>query len=591
MPCSLRTRAHFRLSDMPSLLHRFCVSLTAISLLAGAMILFTACDTANSPAASEQTANLALINGRVITVDANHAEAQAIAISGNEILAVGTTETVQGLIGDGTEVIELDGRLVIPGFIEGHGHFLGVGETQMQLNLRDVANWDEIVDMVEEAAAEAEEGEVILGRGWHQEDWDERPDPEVDGLPVHEALSAVSPDNPVVLTHASGHMRFANAEAMRIAEVTADTPNPEGGEIVRDAEGNATGVFRQNAQGLLSPATERWDPDIAELAEMAAQEALSKGVTSMHDAGTPFSRLAELRELAEADELGMRLWMMARDSNENLRENLADFRVTRLGEDRLTIGGVKKAIDGALGTHGAWMLEPYADRDEHAGFNTTSMDELEEAARLALEHDYQMAIHAIGDRGNRETLDLYERLFEEEGVNGADLRWRIEHAQHLHPDDIDRFAELGVTASMQGIHATSDGPWVPQRVGEERAREGAYVWRSLWDSGALVTNGTDAPVEDIDPIQSYYATVTRHMADSTNFFEEQALSREEALRSYTINNAVAVFEDDIKGSLTPGKLADIVVLSEDILAMPADEIPNAQVDVTILGGRVVYERD
>ena len=576
---------------MPSLLHRFCVSLTAISLLAGAMILFTACDTANSPAASEQTANLALINGRVITVDANHAEAQAIAISGNEILAVGTTETVQGLIGDGTEVIELDGRLVIPGFIEGHGHFLGVGETQMQLNLRDVANWDEIVDMVEEAAAEAEEGEVILGRGWHQEDWDERPDPEVDGLPVHEALSAVSPDNPVVLTHASGHMRFANAEAMRIAEVTADTPNPEGGEIVRDAEGNATGVFRQNAQGLLSPATERWDPDIAELAEMAAQEALSKGVTSMHDAGTPFSRLAELRELAEADELGMRLWMMARDSNENLRENLADFRVTRLGEDRLTIGGVKKAIDGALGTHGAWMLEPYADRDEHAGFNTTSMDELEEAARLALEHDYQMAIHAIGDRGNRETLDLYERLFEEEGVNGADLRWRIEHAQHLHPDDIDRFAELGVTASMQGIHATSDGPWVPQRVGEERAREGAYVWRSLWDSGALVTNGTDAPVEDIDPIQSYYATVTRHMADSTNFFEEQALSREEALRSYTINNAVAVFEDDIKGSLTPGKLADIVVLSEDILAMPADEIPNAQVDVTILGGRVVYERD
>ncbi len=576
---------------MPSLLHRFCVSLTAISLLAGAMILFTACDTANGPAASEQTADLALINGRVITVDANHSEAQAIAISGNEILAVGTTETVQGLIGDGTEVIELDGRLVIPGFIEGHGHFLGVGETQMQLNLRDVANWDEIVDMVEEAAAEAEEGEVILGRGWHQEDWDERPDPEVDGLPVHEALSAVSPDNPVVLTHASGHMRFANAEAMRIAEVTADTPNPEGGEIVRDAEGNATGVFRQNAQGLLSPATERWDPDIAELAEMAAQEALSKGVTSMHDAGTPFSRLAELRELAEADELGMRLWMMARDSNENLRENLADFRVTRLGEDRLTIGGVKKAIDGALGTHGAWMLEPYADRDEHAGFNTTSMDELEEAARLALEHDYQMAIHAIGDRGNRETLDLYERLFEEEGVNGADLRWRIEHAQHLHPDDIDRFAELGVTASMQGIHATSDGPWVPQRVGEERAREGAYVWRSLWDSGALVTNGTDAPVEDIDPIQSYYATVTRHMADSTNFFEEQALSREEALRSYTINNAVAVFEDDIKGSLTPGKLADIVVLSEDILAMPADEIPNAQVDVTILGGRVVYERD
>jgi len=265
--------------------------------------------------------------------------------------------------------------------------------------------------------------------------------------------------------------------------------------------------------------------------------------------------------------------------------------VTRLGDDRLTIGGVKKAIDGALGTHGAWMLEPYADRDAHAGFNTTSMDELEEAARLALAHDYQMAIHAIGDRGNRETLDLYARLFDEEGVDGADRRWRIEHAQHLHPDDIDRFAALGVTASMQGIHATSDGPWVPQRVGEERAREGAYVWRSLLDSGALVTNGTDAPVEDIDPIQSYYATVTRHMADSTNFFEEQALTREEALRTYTINNAVAVFEDDIKGSLTPGKLADLVVLSDDILTIDAPDILNAQVDLTILGGAVVYERD
>jgi len=578
---------------MPSPSRRFFVSLPppAIALLVGIMVLFTACDTTNDPAASEQTADLALINGRVITVDDNHPEAEAIAISGNEILAVGTTENIQGLIGDGTEVIELDGRLAIPGFIEGHGHFLGVGETQLQLNLRDVNNWADIVAMVEEAAAEAEEGDVIMGRGWHQEDWDERPDPTIDGLPVHDALSAASPNNPVVLTHASGHMRFANAEAMRIAEITADTPDPEGGEIVRDADGNATGVFRQNAQGLLSPATERWDPEVSELAEMAAQEALSKGVTSMHDAGTPFSRLAELRDLAEAGNLDMRLWMMARDSNEALRDNLADFRVTRLGEDRLTIGGVKKAIDGALGTHGAWMLDPYADRDAHAGFNTTSMDELEEAARLALEHDYQMAIHAIGDRGNRETLDLYERLFGEEDVDGGELRWRIEHAQHLHPDDIARFAELGVTASMQGIHATSDGPWVPQRVGEERAREGAYVWRSLLDSGALVTNGTDAPVEDIDPIASYYATVTRHMADSTNFFEEQALSREEALRTYTINNAIAVFEDDIKGSLTPGKLADLVVLSEDILAIDARDIPNAQVDLTILGGAVVYERD
>jgi len=552
-------------------------------------LLLISCDAADD--VSSGTADLVLLDGRIVTVDDDQPEAEAIAVAGNEILAVGSTDDIRSYVSNDTEVIELNGRLVLPGFIEGHAHFLGLGEMQLQLNLRDVANWREIVAMVEEAAAEAEAGEVIMGRGWHQEDWDEQPEPAVDDLPVHDALSAAAPDHPVVLTHASGHMRFANAEAMRLAGITTDTPDPEGGEIVRDADGNATGVFRQNAQGLLSPATERWNPDVAEMAELAAQDALAKGITTIHDAGTPFSRLAELRDIAEAGDLDVRLWMMARDSNENLRENLADFRVTRLGDDRLTIGGVKKAIDGALGTHGAWMLEPYADRDAHAGFNTTSMDELEEAARLALAHDYQMAIHAIGDRGNRETLDLYARLFDEEGVDGADRRWRIEHAQHLHPDDIDRFAALGVTASMQGIHATSDGPWVPQRVGEERAREGAYVWRSLLDSGALVTNGTDAPVEDIDPIQSYYATVTRHMADSTNFFEEQALTREEALRTYTINNAVAVFEDDIKGSLTPGKLADLVVLSDDILTIDAPDIPNAQVDLTILGGAVVYERD
>jgi len=552
-------------------------------------LLLISCDAADD--VSSGTADLVLLDGRIVTVDDDQPEAEAIAVAGNEILAVGSTDDIRSYVSNDTEVIELNGRLVLPGFIEGHAHFLGLGEMQLQLNLRDVANWREIVAMVEEAAAEAEAGEVIMGRGWHQEDWDEQPEPAVDDLPVHDALSAAAPDHPVVLTHASGHMRFANAEAMRLAGITTDTPDPEGGEIVRDADGNATGVFRQNAQGLLSPATERWNPDVAEMAELAAQDALAKGITTIHDAGTPFARLAELRDIAEAGDLDVRLWMMARDSNENLRENLADFRVTRLGDDRLTIGGVKKAIDGALGTHGAWMLEPYADRDAHAGFNTTSMDELEEAARLALAHDYQMAIHAIGDRGNRETLDLYARLFDEEGVDGADRRWRIEHAQHLHPDDIDRFAALGVTASMQGIHATSDGPWVPQRVGEERAREGAYVWRSLLDSGALVTNGTDAPVEDIDPIQSYYATVTRHMADSTNFFEEQALTREEALRTYTINNAVAVFEDDIKGSLTPGKLADLVVLSDDILTIDAPDILNAQVDLTILGGAVVYERD
>ena len=539
----------------------------------------------------DNAADLVLTDGQVVTVDDAQPEAEAVAITGSEIVDVGTTDEMDAYIGNNTEVVDLDGRLTIPGFIEGHGHFTGIGDAELQLGLLNVSSWQAIVDMVAEAAEEADEGEVIRGRGWHQEDWDEPADPSVDGLPVHDALSEAAPDNPVLLTHASGHMSFANAEAMRIAGVTAETEDPDGGEIVRDAEGEPTGAFRQEAQGLLSPVRELWDPDTSELADMAAQEALSKGVTTIQDAGTPFSTLEDIETLARDGELGVRLWMMVRDDNERLREHLEDFRMTGVGDNFLTIGGVKKSIDGALGTHGAWMLEPYADRPDMTGFNTTPLDELEEAARLAYEHDYQMATHAIGDRANRETLDLYEEIFEASDQAGTELRWRVEHAQHLHPDDIPRFGEMGVIASMQAVHATSDGPWVPDRVGEERAEQGAYVWRSLWDTEAVVTNGTDAPVEDIDPIESYHSMVTRHLADSTQFFPEQTLDREEALEAYTINNAYAAFQEDIKGSITPGKLADIVVLSDDILSIPDEEIPDTEVDMTILDGEIAYERE
>jgi len=277
----------------------------------------------------------------------------------------------------------------------------------------------------------------------------------------------------------------------------------------------------------------------------------------------------------------------------------------RLGDDRLTVGGIKFAIDGALGSRGAWLLEPYTDSPESAGFNTTPLDVLARAARLALETDLQLCIHAIGDRANREVLDLYERAFAEFDAaetrdhadaagaalrRGAERRWRIEHAQHLHPDDIPRFAQLGVIAAMQGVHCTSDGPWVPDRLGEERARTGAYVWRSLLDAGAVIANGSDAPVEALDPIASFYASVTRSLGDGAFFFPEQRMTRMEALRSYTIDAARAAFEEDIIGSLTPGKLADIVVLSKDILRVPADQIREARVDVTILGGKVVFDR-
>ena len=259
------------------------------------------------------------------------------------------------------------------------------------------------------------------------------------------------------------------------------------------------------------------------------------------------------------------------------------------GGNRLTVRTIKRSIDGALGSHGAWLLAPYADLPSSSGLNTTTVASVEETARLAMLHDYQLAVHAIGDRGNRETLDIYERVFAA-NPDKTGLRWRIEHAQHLHPDDIPRFGQMGVIASMEAIHATSDAPWVVSRLGERRAREGAYVWQSLLQSGAVVTNGTDAPVEDVDPIASFYASVARRDNNGNAFYPDQRMSRMEALRSYTLSGAHAAFEEDIKGSLTPGKLADITVLSKDIMTIPEEEIPSTEVVYTIVGGKVMYSR-
>jgi predicted amidohydrolase YtcJ len=277
-----------------------------------------------------------------------------------------------------------------------------------------------------------------------------------------------------------------------------------------------------------------------------------------------------------------------------LTERLAATRVVGHANHHLTVRGIKRSIDGALGSHGAWLLEPYADLAASAGLNTVPIDEVEACARLALEHDVQLCVHAIGDRANRETLDIFERFLPEgpDGEGGkADLRWRVEHAQHIHPDDLPRFAQLGVIAAMQGVHCTSDAPWVLRRLGPERAESGAYMWRDLLDSGAVVTNGTDAPVEDLDPIASYYSTVTRKRSDGMVFFPDQRMTRMEALRSYTIACAYSAFEEDLKGSLEPGKLADVVVLSRDILACPDDEILGARVDLTVVGGEVLFQRD
>ncbi len=536
-----------------------------------------------------EPADLVITGGRIVTMDPNRPEVEAVAARGQRVVAVGSAAEIARLIGDNTEVVELDGALAVPGFIEGHGHFTGLGRSRMILDLTRVADFEEIVEMVASAVAEAGPDEWILGRGWHQEKWSSVPDPNVSGLPYHDALSEVSPANPVVLIHASGHASMVNEVALKIAGIGQDTPDPAGGEIVRDADGRAIGVLRETAEDLVGSHLDS-EPDEATLRkviELASRECLAKGITSFQDAGSSFALVDLLKTMAENGELDLRLWVMLSEDNESLAAGLPGFEVYRAGDGFLTVGGIKRWIDGALGSHGAWLLEPYTDLPTSTGLNIVTPDELRETARLALEHKLQLCSHAIGDRANRTTLDIYEEAYETV-PEPRDLRWRVEHAQHLHPDDIGRFAEIGVVAAMQPIHCTSDGPWVPERLGEERSETGAYVWRDLFEAGAVIASGTDVPVEPVDPLPSFHAAVTRRMADGSAFYPDQVMTRMEALNARTLGAAYAAFEDDIKGSLEVGKLADVTVFSRDILTVPEDEILEASVVTTIVGGQVRY---
>ncbi len=540
-----------------------------------------------------ETADVIFINGDLYTVDEKNPRAEALAVKAGRIIAVGSTEEIESFRSDSTQVVDLEGQFAMPGFIEGHGHFSGLGQSLIQLNFLRSKSWEEIVAMVEERVSAAEAGEWIAGRGWHQEKWTETPGKNVHGYPYHDELSAISPDNPVVLRHASGHSLFANAKAMELAGITRETPSPAGGEIVRDENGNAIGVFEERAMGLINRAYNKYLNDLDEAErlanwkrgiELAQQECLSNGITSFQDAGSRLYELDEYRKMAEQGEMDVRLWAMVRERAPDMTGKLQDYRWIGLGNDFLTVRAVKTEVDGALGAFGAWLLEPYNDKKGFVGQNTTEVETVKEIAKMALENDMQLCVHAIGDRANREVLDLMEAEFMAHPEK-VDLRWRIEHSQHLSPEDIPRFAELGVIAAMQGIHCTSDAPFVVKRLGEKRAREGAYPWRSLLDAGAIVTNGTDAPVEDIDPIESFYATVTRKRADTgLEFFPEQAMTREEAIRSYTWSNAFAAFEEDDKGSLEVGKWADLVVLSNNLLTCSDEEILETEVRMTVLGG-------
>ena len=570
-----------------------------------AAVLLVGCSTDEADVApSVPPADLVLLGGVIATADPELGNVEALAVEGYTIAAVGESDEIRAYIGQETEVIELDGRFVMPGFIEGHGHFLGFGESLRILDLQDVRSWNEVVRMVSVAADGAKPGEWITGRGWHQDKWNSVPEDAVEGVPVNDSLSRVSPDNPVRLTHASGHAYFVNDAALEAAGIDRETPDPRGGTIVRDADGEATGMLRETARDLVDGAERQYVQGLSiterealdrERVRLAGEQALSFGVTSFQDAGERtrnfFDVIEFMKKLEAEGELPVRMYMMARGVPvDQLEDALPVLKMLPEDNDFLTVRGIKKQVDGALGAHGAWLLEPYSDLPDTDGLVLETIEEIEANAEYAVRHGYQLNTHAIGDRAVREILDLYEAVWERMDVDGSELRWRIEHAQHVMPEDVPRFGELGVIASIQAVHGTSDGPWIPTRLGEERAEATSQPWRDLFETGAVVTNGTDVPVERIDPIASYYSSVSRMMSTGERFYPEHAMTREEALMTYTMNNAYAAFEEDIKGSLTPGKYADFIVLSQNLLTVEEELIPETVVEKTFVGGELRYER-
>jgi predicted amidohydrolase YtcJ len=563
--------------------------LTVLTLL----LLITKCQ--KNPKSTP--ADLVLHRGKILTLDSTSPQAEALAVQGEKIIAVGSYQDIKSLVGPKTEVIDLKGKLVVPGLIDAHGHFMSLGESLMGINLRRAPTWESIVKMVADAVKEAKPGEWIVGRGWHQDEWEKPPSPSVEDLPVHQGLSQVSPDNPVLLIHNSGHGVFVNKKAMEKIGITSELANPPGGEIVRDIKGNPTGMLRETAQDMARAALARYksqrpqediEAELRQQVKLAAAESIANGVTTFHDMGETFETIDLLKRMADEGQLPLRLYVAVEESSEDLKGKLDQYRMVGYGKGFLTVRMIgEKVLDGALGVHGGWLLEPYTDLPRTSGFNVVPVSDIRESASLAIKHGYQMAIQGIGDRAVRELFNIYETEFRK-NPDKKDLRWRIEHCQVVHPEDVPRFKKLGVIASIRGVFATSDAPWVIKRLGEKRARERGYLYQTFFQSGATVINGTDPPVEDINPIKNFYDSVTRKLPDGSIFFPEQRLTRQQALESYTINNAFAAFEEDIKGTLTVGKLADITVISKDILTIPEDEILTAKVVLTIIGGKIKY---
>ncbi len=537
---------------------------------------------AQAPAAP---ADLILTNARIYTVDDARPMVPAMAVRGGKVLFIGSLREAMTFRGAATRVTDLGGRTVIPGMVDAHAHLLGLGQSLRTVNLVGSKSYDEVIARVVERAKGQPAGTWILGRGWDQNQWGDT------RFPTQDALSRALPDHPVYLERVDGHAGLANAAALRVAGVTAASKDPSGGRIERTSAGEPTGLFIDNAGALVEGAIPPLSRDATRQAIKAAiAESHRWGLVGLHDAGASRGTIDLIEEMAKAGEIPFRLYVMIGDDSAAVSHYLARGPQSGLYDNTVWIRSFKLYADGALGSRGAALLEPYADDPNNTGLLLSRPAHIQDVARRALKAGFQVNAHAIGDRGNRIVLDAFDAALR--AAPTADHRFRVEHAQILHHDDIPRFATLGVIPSMQAVHQTSDMYWAGNRLGAGRLL-GAYAWRSLLATGIPVPNGSDAPVEAVNPLLSFHSAVSRQDAENWpagGWHPEQRMTRDEALKSMTIWPAYAGFQERTMGSLTPGKLADFVVLDRDIMTVPDGDILGTAVLATYVGGKAVYEK-
>jgi predicted amidohydrolase YtcJ len=537
------------------------------------------------PATSDTTADLIVTNARVYTADDAQPIAESFAVRDGRIVFVGSAREAATLKGANTRTFDAAGKTVVPGLVDAHAHLGGIAQSLRNVDLTGTNSYDEVIARVVERAKTMPQGAWIQGRGWDQNDW---PDTQ---FPTHEKLSAALPDNPVVLTRVDGHAMLVNAAAMKAASITVETHDPDGGRLLRDANQNPTGVLIDNAQAFASRSVPAPKPEEVRAAVKDAVAELHRwGLTGMHDAGAGREMIELYESMAKDGELELRLDAMIGDDSLALAHFFAMGPRSALHGGRLWVRSVKLYADGALGSRGAALLAPYTDDPNNTGLLVSPPVHIREVADRALKAGFQVNTHAIGDRGNRIVLDAYEAALTANPTR--DHRFRVEHAQIIAPEDIPRFAKLGVIPSMQASHQTSDMYWADKRLGQTRLL-GAYAWRALLESGVIIPNGSDAPVEQINPLISFHAAVARQDAKNWpagGWFPEQKMNREEGLRSMTLWPAFAAFQEKDLGSITAGKFADFVVLDQDIMRVPQELILNTNVLNTFVGGKEVYTR-